>query len=48
MITVTHVTIVEQFMHITKLVPHTVKRATNVIAVINAAKCVVVQTNLNE
>ena len=49
MIAVTHVTIVEQFMHIiTELVLHMVKHATNVIAVIITAKCVVVQTNLNE
>ena len=43
MIAVTHVTIVEQCMHtITELVQHTVKHATNVIAVIITAKCVVV------
>ena len=41
MIAVTHVIIVEQFMHIiTELVKHTVKHATNVIAVIITAKCV--------
>ena len=49
MIAVTHVTIVEPFIHIiTERVQHTVKHATNVIAVIITAKCVVVQTNLSE
>ena len=49
MIAVTHVTIVEQFMHIiTELVLHMIKHAPNVIAVIITAKFVVVQTNINE